>query len=245
MLRSRAKRVSKTVKELDAFPKVPESYIQTSPVGGTFSVVSCCLIVWLLYSEISHYLDANFRFRFVPDSDFSSKLKINVDLTVAMPCHVIGADILDSTGQNVLQFGSLEQEDTWFELSPQQRLHFDGMRQVNSYLREEFHAIQELLWRSGQSTLFGDLPRRSVTPSTPSDACRIFGSLILNKVAGNFHITAGHSLALPRGHIHISAFLSESDYNFTHRINRFSFGDPSPGIVHPLEGDEKVTDQSE
>jgi hypothetical protein len=35
MLRSRAKRASKTVKELDAFPKVPESYVQTSPVGGT------------------------------------------------------------------------------------------------------------------------------------------------------------------------------------------------------------------
>lgn len=49
--------------------------------------MSCCLILWLLYSEISYYLDANFRFRFVPDSDFSAKLKINVDLTVAMPCH--------------------------------------------------------------------------------------------------------------------------------------------------------------
>lgn len=80
---------------------------------------------------------------------------------------VIGADILDSTGQNVLQFGSLEQEDTWFELSPQQRLHFDGMRQVNSYLREEFHAIQELLWRSGQATLFGDMPKRLVSTGFP------------------------------------------------------------------------------
>jgi hypothetical protein len=50
------------------------------------SVVSCCLIVWLLYSEISYYLDANFKFRFVPDSDFDAKLKINVDVTVAMPC---------------------------------------------------------------------------------------------------------------------------------------------------------------
>ncbi|KAJ9599426.1 hypothetical protein L9F63_010095 [Diploptera punctata] len=118
------------------------------------------------------------------------------------------------------------------------------MRQVNSYLREEFHAIQELLWRSGQSTLFGDMPARTETPPDPPDACRVFGSLILNKVAGNFHITAGHSLALPRGHIHISAFMSESDYNFTHRINRFSFGDPSPGIVHPLEGDEKITNQN-
>lgn len=80
---------------------------------------------------------------------------------------MIGADILDSTGQNVLQFGSLEQEDTWFDLSPQQRLHFDGMRHVNSYLREEFHAIQELLWRSGQATLFGDMPKRSVRTHFP------------------------------------------------------------------------------
>ena len=79
-----------------------------------------------------------------------------------------------------------------------------------------------------------------MTPSTPSDTCRLFGSLILNKVAGNFHITAGHSLMLPRDHIHISAFMFELDYSFTHRINRFSFGDPNPGIVHHLEGVKKL-----
>nr|CAD7568271.1 unnamed protein product [Timema californicum] len=242
MLRSRAKKVTlKTVKQLDAFPKVPDSYVETSPVGGTFSVVTCFLILWLMYAEISYYLDSRFIFKFLPDTDFDAKLKINVDLTVAMPCGSIGADILDSTDQNVLQFGRLEQEDTWFELCPEQKLHFDGVRHVNSYLREEFHAIQELLWKTGQNTLFGELPKRSVIPNRDPDACRVFGSLTLNKVAGNFHITAGRSLALPRGHIHISAFVSEREYNFSHRIDRFSFGDPSPGIVHPLEGDEKIT----
>ena len=89
--------------------------------------------------------------------------------------------------------------------------------------------------------MFGHMPDRNKVPNTPHDACRIHGSLILNKVSGNFHITAGKSLNLPRGHIHISAFMSERDYNFTHRIDRFSFGDPSPGIVHPLEGDELIT----
>lgn len=38
--------------------------------------------------------------------------------------------------------------------------------------------------------------------------------------------------------------MTDRDYNFTHRINRFSFGGPSPGIVHPLEGDEKIADNS-
>ncbi|CAG2054267.1 unnamed protein product [Timema podura] len=235
MLRSRAKKVTlKTVKQLDAFTKVPDSYVETSPV---VSVVTCFLILWLMYAEISYYLDSRFIFKFLPDTDFDAKLKINVDLTVAMPCGSIGADILDSTDQNVLQFGRLEQEDTWFELCPEQKLHFDGVRHVNSYLREEFHAIQELLWKTGQNTLFGELPKRYTcfSISGDPDACRVFGSLTLNKVAGNFHITAGRSLALPRGHIHISAFVSEREYNFSHRIDRFSFGDPSPGIVHPLE----------
>lgn len=86
---------------------------------------------------------------------------------------------------------------------------------------------------------------RKYKPVTPPDACRIYGTLVLNKVAGNFHITAGKSLTLPQGHIHISAFMSDMDYNFTHRIHRFSFGDPSPGVIHPLDGDEKITTDSE
>lgn len=59
-------------------------------------------------------------------------------------------------------------------------------------------------------------------------------------MAGNFHISAGKSLQLPHGHIHIAAFISDREYNFSHRINNFAFGDFSPGIVHPLEGDEKI-----
>jgi hypothetical protein len=30
---------------------------------------------------------ASLKFIFVPDTEFDAKLKINVDLTVAMPCH--------------------------------------------------------------------------------------------------------------------------------------------------------------
>jgi hypothetical protein len=79
----------------------------------------------------------------------------------------------------------------------------------------------------------------------PAMSCRLHGSLVLNKVAGNFHITAGKTLPLPRGHAHIAAFMSERDYNFSHRIYKFSFGDEMPSIVHPLEGDEKVANISE
>lgn len=72
----------------------------------------------------------------------------------------VGADILDSTSQKVNMFGNLEEEDTWFELSDEQRRYFDNIRHVNSYLREEYHAIQELLWKSGGAYIYGQLPKR-------------------------------------------------------------------------------------
>ena len=81
-------------------------------------------------------------------------------------------------------------------------------------------------------------------PEEPPDACRLYGSLVLNKVAGNLHITAGKSMTIPQGHIHISAFITPTIYNFTHRIHHLSFGDSSVGIIHPLDGDEKITKES-
>ena len=71
------------------------------------------------------------------------------------------------------------------------------------------------------------------------------------QVSGNFHVTAGKSVPLMRGHAHLSAFMGESDYNFTHRVDKFSFG-PDPGgvfgvgaLVQPLEGEEKIAEKSE
>ncbi|XP_060520120.1 endoplasmic reticulum-Golgi intermediate compartment protein 2 [Cylas formicarius] len=241
--RYRGSRLNK-VKKLDIFPKIEETYKETSSVGGTFSIISFALIIWLVYSETSYYLNSKFVFKFSPDVQLEEQLKINIDITVAMPCQFVGADILDSTNQNAFKFGHLEEEDTWFELAPNQKIHFDYKKHFNSYLREEYHSIKDLLWSSSFTTMFGDLPPRSDQPDRPHDACRIYGSFILNKVAGNFHITAGKSIHLPRGHIHISSFMFDVDYNFTHRINKFSFGDSSPGIVHPLEGDEQIIDNA-
>lgn len=48
-------------------------------------------------------------------------------------------------------FGNLEEEDTWFEMSEEQRSHFEDIRHFNSYLREEYHAINQLLWKSAHS----------------------------------------------------------------------------------------------
>lgn len=100
-----------------------------------------------------------------------------------------------------------------------------------------------MLHKGSHKTAY-NLPERTIKPNKPFDACRVHGSLTLNKVAGNFHITAGKSIHFASGHIHIQNLFDEVPLNFSHRINRFSFGDATSGIVHPLEGDEKILKDS-
>lgn len=242
MLRYRGKKkVLDKMKEFDAFVKVPEEYVDSTPVGGTFSIITFFIILWLIYSEVTYYLDSNLVFKFMPDTDMDERLQINIDITVAMPCSNIGADILDSTSQSVFGFGELQEEDTWFELSQEQQDSFDAMKYLNSYLREEYHSIWQLLWKRGHGSVRATIPARKQKPNRKADACRLHGVLILNKVAGNFHITAGKSLHLPRGHIHLNMLFDDTPQNFSHRIHRLSFGSPANGIIYPLEGDEKIT----
>lgn len=77
-----------------------------------------------------------------------------------MPCSQLGADILDATNQNLLGFEPLIEEDTWWELSSNQRTHFDALKHMNSYLREEYHAIHEVLWKSNKVAFMSEMPKR-------------------------------------------------------------------------------------
>ncbi|CAG7837416.1 unnamed protein product [Allacma fusca] len=244
----RRKPLLKAVEDIDVFPKVPETCLESTSYGGSAFIVALVIIVWLMILEISAYLDTEYKFRFSPDTDIDSKLSINVDITVGMPCGIVGADIVDSTNQNVMKFGELEEEFTHFELNPSQRAYFNARAGFNSYLREQYHSLNKLLWKNEFINSHSEMPKMTSEEKRSHGmpkACRLHGTLELNKVAGNFHITAGKTLPLPRGHAHIAAFMSERDYNFSHRISKFSFGQGSPAIVHPLEGDEKIAQSNQ
>ena len=73
---------------------------------------------------------------------------------------VIGADVLDQTGQDVQSYGKLKEEPTFFELSPKQKEYQIFIRQVNGFLREEYHALQEVMWKSQYPNFRGGMPKR-------------------------------------------------------------------------------------
>ncbi|XP_073723136.1 endoplasmic reticulum-Golgi intermediate compartment protein 2 isoform X3 [Misgurnus anguillicaudatus] len=113
------------VKELDAFPKVPESYVVTSAFGGTVSLIVFTLMALLTISEFLLYRDTWMKYEYEVDADFSSKLKIKIDITVAMKCERVGADVLD-IADDVVASKELKYEHVNFEPSAQQKLWYQN-----------------------------------------------------------------------------------------------------------------------
>ncbi|MFS7919351.1 putative endoplasmic reticulum vesicle transporter [Helianthus anomalus] len=67
------------------------------------------------------------------------------------------------------------------------------------------------------------------------EGCTMYGSLEVNKMAGNFHFVK--SFHLENLHApHDVKYYKEDGYNISHRINKLSFGDAYPGIINPLDG---------
>ncbi|NXT39256.1 ERGI2 protein, partial [Pelecanoides urinatrix] len=243
MRRLNRKKTLNLMKELDAFPKVPESYVETSASGGTVSLIAFTTIAFLTIMEFTVYRDTWMKYEYEVDKDFTSKLRINIDITVAMRCQYVGADVLDLAETMVASADGLIYEPLFFVLL----LHaftlacviFRMLQLIQSRLQEE-HSLQDVIFKSAFKSASTALPPREDNSLQSPDACRIHGHLYVNKVAGNFHITVGKAIPHPRGHAHLAALVSHESYNFSHRIDHLSFGELIPGIINPLDGTEKI-----
>ncbi|XP_032077705.1 endoplasmic reticulum-Golgi intermediate compartment protein 2 [Thamnophis elegans] len=239
MRRLNRKKTLNLVKELDAFPKIPESYIETSTSGGTVSLIAFTTMALLTIMEFTVYRDTWMKYEYEVDKDYTSKLRMNVDITVAMKCQHIGADVLDLAETMVATADGLVYEPVIFELSPMQREWQRILQNIQARLQEE-HSLQDIIFKSAFKSASTALPPREDNPKHSADACRIHGHLYVNKVAGNFHVTVGKAIPHPRGHAHLAALVSQESYNFSHRIDHLSFGELIPGIINPLDGTEKI-----
>lgn len=243
MRRLSRKKTLSLVKELDAFPKVPESYVETSASRGTVSLLAFTFMGILTVLEFLVYRETWMRYDYEVDKDFTSKLRLNIDITVAMRCQYIGADVLDLAETMVTSSEGLVYEPVLFDLTPQQRQWQRMLQQIQNRLQDEI-SLQDLLFKSAMKSSVTALPPREHPPTEPLSACRIHGHLEINKVAGNFHITVGKAIPHPRGHAHLAALVSHDSYNFSHRIDHMSFGELMPGIINPLDGTEKIAEES-
>uniref|UniRef100_A0A8I3PJH8 Endoplasmic reticulum-Golgi intermediate compartment protein n=1 Tax=Canis lupus familiaris TaxID=9615 RepID=A0A8I3PJH8_CANLF len=203
MRRLNRKKTLSLVKELDAFPKVPDSYVETSASGGTVSLIAFTTMALLTIMEFSVYQDTWMKYEYEVDKDFSS-LALNMECKLLIFFADVGADVLDLAETMVASADGLVYEPAIFDLSPQQKEWQRMLQLIQSRLQEE-HSLQDVIFKSAFKSASTALPPREDDSSQPPDACRIRGHLYVNKVAGNFHITVGKAIPHPRGHAHLAA----------------------------------------
>jgi len=75
------------LKQFDAFPKVEATYISQSRRGGVLTAMISCIIFLLTLNDLGEYLYGAPEHTFRVDPGLERDLQLNVDLTVAMPCH--------------------------------------------------------------------------------------------------------------------------------------------------------------
>lgn len=68
------------------------------------------------------------------------------------------------------------------------------------------------------------------------EGCHMWGSLAVNKVAGNFHFAPGKSFQNGPVHVHDLVPFRGKTFDTSHTIKKLSFGHEYPGMRNPLDG---------
>lgn len=236
----RRKAPLKLVTELDAFPKVSEDYQKATTRGGTLSIITLSIILILVISEFFYYRGTEIKFKYSVDTDMDSRLLITLDMTIAMPCDYLGADVVDLSGDSTSIVPHMKMEPALFEMSDSQSQIFKAKRALLDRFSESrslndfpvIENINSIFWPSNAAT---------EDPHIKKTSCRIHGEMGVKKVAGNFHITMGRTVAHPQGHAHLDIMVPRDMVNFSHRIDRLAFGPPVPGGINPLDSTMKLT----
>ncbi|RKP13331.1 endoplasmic reticulum vesicle transporter-domain-containing protein, partial [Piptocephalis cylindrospora] len=198
------------------------SFQERKGLGGLVSVGVVVTLCILLIGELREYLSPAIRHDFLVDPTVDHMFQLNVDMTIKMPCSSLSMDVMDVTGDTIHVQDQLRMETRPF--TTEGAIHF---RDLSGYTYNE--DVHNLL-RQGQQV------RKA--PSTPGsgngDGCRVYGSMDVAKIHGNFHVTA-------KGHGHGGEHVAHDSINFSHRIDKFSFGPDHPGIHNPLDNSVEVS----
>ncbi|KAJ2956324.1 hypothetical protein NQZ79_g7812 [Umbelopsis isabellina] len=212
------RKLSEKVAKLDAFPKVEEDNKHRSGQGGLLTVILACFLGLLTMSELIDYRRLNTSHEFLVDSSVSTRVQVNLDMTIAMPCPDISVDIYDVGGERLHLTQNFKSIPAQFEAIKSRRYGTLDPKYVHEIVK------------AAKGQQFDDQVARDM------GACRILGSFGSNKVAANLHITAqGHGYQTG---IHTS----HEVLNFTHRIDEFSFGELYPSLINPLDDSIEISE---
>ncbi|PHH65574.1 hypothetical protein CDD81_2009 [Ophiocordyceps australis] len=223
------------VSAFDAFPKSKPEYVTRTAGGGKWTVAMVIVSLILMWSEATRWWRGAESHAFAVEKGVSHSMQINLDIVVRMKCSDLHVNVQDASGDRILAATRLQSDPTnwsqWVNAHGVHRLGRDSQGRIvtgagwddEGFGEEHVH---DIVAAGKKRARWSKTPRLHGT----ADSCRMFGSLELNKVQGDFHITArGH------GYIEFGEHLDHSSFNFSHIISELSYGPFYPSLVNPLD----------
>ncbi|KAK9468738.1 endoplasmic reticulum vesicle transporter-domain-containing protein [Lipomyces arxii] len=217
------------VRTFDAFQKVSSTYTTRSSQGGFTTILLGLVCAYLIWTELGSYFAGVEDQQFAVDDSVGWDMQMNVDITVAMACESVHVNVQDSAGDRLYAAELLSMEDAGFDLRDTHELTIEAREEADDKLETVFRRA-----KAAKKFSKTHKPRKDVP------ACRIFGSLKLNKVQGDFHITAKNYGYLDDARSR--TVVRQDALNFSHVIDELSFGEYYPKLENPLDGVAAIVD---
>ncbi|DAZ93158.1 TPA: hypothetical protein N0F65_005508 [Lagenidium giganteum] len=263
----------RALKRVDVYPKMHREFKVQTDVGGTVSLITGIIMLVLFLSELRDYMSVKTHEHMVVDKTINEKLQINLDISfLALSCkdaHVNAMDVagelqmnmhqtvtkirLDQSGNQIGRPMSMlgANAPTKVDVPPNycgscyDATHPAGKKCCNTCdeVKEAFMASDVALEEADQKE---QCIRESVEEETlaqDGEGCRFQGKMMVNRVAGNFHVALGRTFHREGRLVHQFRPGQEYSFNATHVIHSLSFGTPIPGAKNPLDGMKKVTER--
>ncbi|RCI13140.1 hypothetical protein L249_1138, partial [Ophiocordyceps polyrhachis-furcata BCC 54312] len=228
------------VSAFDAFPKSKPQYVTRTSGGGKWTVAMGLVSMVLLWSEMARWWRGSETHAFAVEKGVSQSMQINLDTVVRMQCGDLNVNVQDAAGDRIRAGTRLRFDQTsWSQWINAKGIHqlgrdSDGRVITGAGWQSLAHGeegfgeehVHDIVAAGRRTARWAKTPRVHGAP----DSCRIYGSLELNKVQGDFHITArGH------GYIEGGDHLDHGKFNFSHIISELSYGPFYPSLVNPLD----------
>ena len=224
------------LKAFDAYVK-PEAHLTRKTTSGAIvSLVGYALMAILFLFELATYLTPRRVTTMGVDVTRDELLRINLDMTFpGLPCQIISLDALDASGKHEADIGG--------ELH-KQRIGSDGrvLGVYESHYEDvELGVIQFLRPRNPGEPMPRVKHFEEVAKAREDkEGCRIFGSMKVQRVAGNFHVSV-HSQDWQTLQM---VYDKVEHIDVSHTIKHLSFGRDYPGKVDPLNGYVRFIDRA-
>ena len=180
--------------------KSKPQYVTRTSGGGKWTVAMIVVSLVLFWSGLGRWWRGGENHTFAVEKSIGHSLQINLDIILKMPCQDLRVNVQDAAGDRIMAASRLQEDAThwsqWVDSKGVHKLGKDSNGRAvtgagwhdEGFGEEHVHDIVSLGKKKA---------KWAKTPRTwgmgTADSCRIYGSLDLNRVQGDFHITArGH-----------------------------------------------------